>query len=335
MCIRDRAGGLALDVACGAGRLLRRYLQAGLAVEGVDSSADMLAVCRQKAAADGLAHAEVPGAARDVLERAVAPVAEAHGRLAEQVVVVAARAEQVDPAVVVRVEEDAAPPDALAAGLDSTPVQGRLTARAAELGARPGSTWAAGSAVGDRAQVVRATGMDSATLARQLAADPEVAYAVPNGRKRVLAAPNDPFYLQGPSVNLNAQTGGPISGQWYLRAPDDTLRSAIGIEAAWSRTLGSSHVLVAVLPFLLRGHPDAGKVCLLYTSDAADERSSVDLGGRRIIKKKKEHYLRGGRHSSHAVMAHVHRCDRMRHSTTRYNKSTDSAKYTKGNASDQ
>ena len=29
------------------------------------------------------------------------------------------------------------------------------------------------------------------------------------------------------------------------------------------------------------------KVCLLYTSDAADERSSVDLGGRRIIKKKK------------------------------------------------
>ena len=28
--------------------------------------------------------------------------------------------------------------------------------------------------------------------------------------------------------------------------------------------------------------------CLLYTSDAADERSSVDLGSRRIIKKKKQ-----------------------------------------------
>eukprot|EP00658_Telonema_sp_P-2_P076545 TRINITY_DN6720_c0_g1_i4.p1 TRINITY_DN6720_c0_g1~~TRINITY_DN6720_c0_g1_i4.p1 ORF type:complete len:103 (+),score=9.88 TRINITY_DN6720_c0_g1_i4:342-650(+) len=28
-------------------------------------------------------------------------------------------------------------------------------------------------------------------------------------------------------------------------------------------------------------------VCLLYTSDAADEEDSVDLGGRRIIKKKK------------------------------------------------
>ena len=28
------------------------------------------------------------------------------------------------------------------------------------------------------------------------------------------------------------------------------------------------------------------EACLLYTSDAADERSSVDLGGRRLIKKK-------------------------------------------------
>src|SRR5678816_4901319 len=34
-------------------------------------------------------------------------------------------------------------------------------------------------------------------------------------------------------------------------------------------------------------HPSSG-TCLLYTSDAADERSSVDLGGRRIIKKKKK-----------------------------------------------
>ena len=33
--------------------------------------------------------------------------------------------------------------------------------------------------------------------------------------------------------------------------------------------------------------PGASTSCLLYTSDAADERSSVDLGGRRIIKKKK------------------------------------------------
>eukprot|EP00658_Telonema_sp_P-2_P080073 TRINITY_DN7897_c0_g1_i3.p1 TRINITY_DN7897_c0_g1~~TRINITY_DN7897_c0_g1_i3.p1 ORF type:complete len:205 (-),score=28.31 TRINITY_DN7897_c0_g1_i3:68-682(-) len=33
--------------------------------------------------------------------------------------------------------------------------------------------------------------------------------------------------------------------------------------------------------------PVLGLTCLLYTSDAADEEDSVDLGGRRIIKKKK------------------------------------------------
>ena len=32
----------------------------------------------------------------------------------------------------------------------------------------------------------------------------------------------------------------------------------------------------------------ASKICLLYTSDAADDLLCVDLGGRRIIKKKKE-----------------------------------------------
>ena len=30
-------------------------------------------------------------------------------------------------------------------------------------------------------------------------------------------------------------------------------------------------------------------ICLLYTSDAADDLLCVDLGGRRIIKKKKKH----------------------------------------------
>src|SRR5664280_3612841 len=34
-------------------------------------------------------------------------------------------------------------------------------------------------------------------------------------------------------------------------------------------------------------HGECPEPCLLYTSDAADEEDSVDLGGRRIIKKKK------------------------------------------------
>ena len=44
--------------------------------------------------------------------------------------------------------------------------------------------------------------------------------------------------------------------------------------------------VVAVLHRLVEQFGDEASACLLYTSDAADERSSVDLGGRRIIKKK-------------------------------------------------
>ena len=44
---------------------------------------------------------------------------------------------------------------------------------------------------------------------------------------------------------------------------------------------GKEHVILFIA-VIIQEH-----VCLLYTSDAADERSSVDLGGRRIINKKK------------------------------------------------
>ena len=45
--------------------------------------------------------------------------------------------------------------------------------------------------------------------------------------------------------------------------------------------------------------------CLLYTSDAADERSSVDLGGRRIIKKKNNKKILG------AASRHTHKTARL------------------------
>ena len=44
------------------------------------------------------------------------------------------------------------------------------------------------------------------------------------------------------------------------------------------------YVAIYILGMILSDVPSY--FCLLYTSDAADERSSVDLGGRRIIKKK-------------------------------------------------
>src|ERR1700677_3789529 len=49
--IIERQGGPALDVGCGAGRLILDYLAAGLDVDGVDNSPEMLALCREKAAA--------------------------------------------------------------------------------------------------------------------------------------------------------------------------------------------------------------------------------------------------------------------------------------------
>jgi SAM-dependent methyltransferase len=49
-----RDGQPALDLACGAGRLLLPLLRAGLNVDGVDYSPDMLSRCRELAAREGL-----------------------------------------------------------------------------------------------------------------------------------------------------------------------------------------------------------------------------------------------------------------------------------------
>ena len=54
----------------------------------------------------------------------------------------------------------------------------------------------------------------------------------------------------------------------------------------WKRKIRSNHADTAPA---LRASSTPSNTCLLYTSDAADERSSVDLGGRRIIKKKKQY----------------------------------------------
>ena len=48
---RDRIrhnGGAALEIACGTGRLLAPFLRDGLAVEGLDASSEMLAICRSR-----------------------------------------------------------------------------------------------------------------------------------------------------------------------------------------------------------------------------------------------------------------------------------------------
>ena len=69
-----------------------------------------------------------------------------------------------------------------------------------------------------------------------------------------------------------------------IRDSDAPLRSPVGEAGDGTRR-----------PRPEAGRPDgraAAARCLLYTSDAADERSSVDLGGRRIIKKKNKIEMR-------------------------------------------
>ena len=57
------------------------------------------------------------------------------------------------------------------------------------------------------------------------------------------------------------------------------------IAAPGSPASSASPIAVAIEPASSNGRIST---CFLYTSDAADERSSVDLGGPRIIKKKKK-----------------------------------------------
>ncbi len=101
-------------------------------------------------------------------------------------------------------------------------------------------------------------------------------------------------------AEIDGEMAGFTRGEWELE--DETLhlyKFGLTLAPQW-RGHGLRRAMLHWIESRLRqmaaGHPaDAPKLlatstwdkaCLLYTSDAADERSSVDLGGRRIIKKK-------------------------------------------------
>ena len=119
----------------------------------------------------------------------------------------------------------------------------------------------AGADVAERTQVLFATGMTSRELAARLARESDVEFAVPDRRRHRIAAPNDPLYLTGTPISGN--TGGPEAGQWYLRAPAGIVQSSIDVEPAWSHTIGSPGIVVAVLDTGVRfDHADLLRVAV-------------------------------------------------------------------------
>ena len=120
----------------------------------------------------------------------------------------------------------------------------RISGREA-LAQRLGLALRAGADVADRTQVLLASGMTSRELAARLARESDIEFAVPDERRHRFVAPNDPLYLTGPPIVGN--TGGPVAGQWYLRAPSGDVQSSIDVEPAWAHTTGVPGVVVAVL----------------------------------------------------------------------------------------
>jgi len=133
------------------------------------------------------------------------------------------------------------------------------------LARRAGFALTTGRVIGHRAQVVMARGVDSASLARRLAADPDVAWAVVDQRRRALTVPSDPLFSAGPAVNLETLTGGAVVGQWYLREPTDLFRSATNAQAAWAKATGNGVVVAVLDTGVLADHVDlAGQLLSGY-----------------------------------------------------------------------
>jgi serine protease len=141
---------------------------------------------------------------------------------------------------------------ALSASGDAFSQQLALSNRAQSLASRRGLALRSGAGISERSQVVHGpAGMTSQALADQLAADPDVEFAVPDHRMRRLATPNDTLFLAG-----GAGASGPASGQWYLRTPNPEHPASINAQVAWDTAKGDG-VIVAVLDTGVRpGHAD-------------------------------------------------------------------------------
>jgi len=132
----------------------------------------------------------------------------------------------------------------------ATEVADLMQQRAHSLALRSATPLRSGRAIDARTQVLLAQGIDSATLAKRLAMDPQIELVAVDRRRFHSRAPNDPVYANGAGV-------GPAVGQWYLKPPGNGVVSSINAETAWDRSTGSASVAVAVIDTGVRlEHPD-------------------------------------------------------------------------------
>lgn len=137
--------------------------------------------------------------------------------------------------------------------------EAKARSHAEQLSTRLGLRLSAGRLLTERSQVLLADGMTSEQLVQRLSKEADVEYVVVDHVRKRHAVPNDPLFNTGPAIA--GQTGGPVAGQWYLRAPSGEVRSAINAQAAWDITVGNPNVVVAVLDSGIRfDHVDLKRV---------------------------------------------------------------------------
>ena len=161
-----------------------------------------------------------------------------------------------DGRVIVKFKERASILSASSSTAGSTASATTGPQKATVLGSRLGLALTDGRILGERTQVVKASGMTSSALAASIGADSEVEWVEVDHRRYVQASPvNDPLYPDG----LTSAT--PASGQWYLRAPGvdasgNNVKSSINIEPAWAITHGSTSIVIGDVDTGITTHPD-------------------------------------------------------------------------------
>jgi serine protease len=148
------------------------------------------------------------------------------------------------------------------------------------LGGRLGLALTDGRILGERTQVLMASGMTSSALAKTIAADADVEWAEVDHRRFVQSTPvTDPLYPDA----ITSTT--PTAGQWYLRAPGvdasgRTVVSSINIEPAWAITHGSTSIVIGDVDTGITSHPDLSAKMLTGYDFIADVPTANDNTGR-------------------------------------------------------